>query len=388
MPDEPLRYVMIGGGPGSFMGPVHRRALAFVGRTRLVGGAFSRDPRKNASAAAALDLPGTAVFANPERLASALKNLRADFGVVVSPTSAHYEAVRLLLQAGLPVVCDKPLCADAARAEDLARLSRELDLPVMVTYTYSGFPMLAEARQRVLNGELGELRLVVAQYEQDWMTRRFAASEAKSRFWRADPARSSSCCVADIGVHLEHMIRFVTGRGLSAVSARLQSFTEGTSLDDNAFIHCRMEGGLEASLWCSQVCVGKHNQLTLKVVGGKGSLEWRHPDVDVLRLFRVGEPEAILRRGDPNLCEAARNRSFLPLEHPEGYGEAFAALYASFCRFLEERRAGCGRLEKPGAEPGKPDFPTAADGAAGLRFVEACLQSHAQEGAWISSLPC
>ncbi len=354
-----LRYIMVGGGPSSFMGPVHRRTLAMTGLARPVGGCFSRNAAKNAALAQSLGLPPEAALPDLDALVAAIPALKPDFAVVVTPTAEHYPALMALLRAGLPVVCDKPLCSSTAQAEEVAALSRSLGLPLMVTYTYSGYAMVEEARQRVISGALGALRAVTLEYRQDWMSRRFAGAEDKSAFWRADAARGRSCCVEDIGVHAEHMIRHVCGAPLQKVQARLQSFTPGTSLDDNAFIWADLPGGAAVSIWCSQICVGRHNQLTLNVVGEKGALEWRHAEPDVLRLWQVGQPEMILRRGDPALSPQARAMCLLPLEHPEGYQEAFAALYSAFCRHLQGDASA--------------HFPTAEDGLQSLRFIDQCL---------------
>lgn len=373
MPDKRLRYVMIGGGPGSLMGPVHNRAVRLTDLAVPVGGFFSRNPEKNAAMADTLRLPPENILPDLDALLAALPSVQPDFAVVITPTIDHYEAVRRLLLAGFPVVCDKPLCSRPEEAEEIAELSERLHLPVMVTYTYAGYAMPAEARARVLSGSLGTIRLVTAEYRQDGLAKR-APGTNDPRAWRYDPELSRAFCIEDIGVHLEHMIRYVSGQKLTRLAARLMHFTPGTALDDNAFIWGTLDNGAEVSAICSKISVGKSNRLSFNVVGEKGSVEWRHDEPEILRLCMLNQPEQILRRGDPSLSDEAKARSLVPMEHPQGYTEAFSALYAAFCRTLLARRAG---------EPYTCDFPTARDGAIGIRFVDACLTSHAQENTWI-----
>lgn len=376
----PLRYIMIGGGPDSFMGPVHRRciglasseapthAAALTSSTELVGGVFSRSPEKSAALAEKLRLDRAAALLDLNSLEAALPELKPDFAVVITPTPDHYEPVSRLLKAGIPVVCDKPLTGSPAEAEEIVRLSESLDVPVMVTYTYSGYAMVAEARSRVLSGELGRIRMVTAEYCQDSLARKPPEKPGEPRAWRYDTSRAAAFCVEDIGVHLEHLIRHITGQRPCSVSARLQHFTPGLALEDNAFIWATLDGGVEVSAICSKICVGRHNRICVNVVGDKGALEWSHETHERLRLFPVNQPEITLRRGGPGLCAAAQARSLVPMEHPQGYAEAFAALYTDFFADLKARRQGAAPKEKP--------YPTARDGLLGVRFAHACLASN------------
>lgn len=365
---SPLRYIMIGGGPDSFMGPVHRRAIGLAGTAELIGGVFSRSNDKNAALAQSLRLDPATAFSDLGSLEAALPALKPDFAVVITPTPDHYAPVIRLLKAGVPVVCDKPLAASPAEAEEMVRLSESLNVPVMVTYTYSGYAMVAEARARVHSGELGNIRMVTAEYCQDSLARKPPEAPGQPRSWRYDTSRAAAFCVEDIGVHLEHLIRHITGQRPCEVAARLQHFTPGLALEDNAFIWATLDGGAEVSATCSKICVGRHNRICINVVGDKGALEWSHENHERLRLFPVNAPEMILRRGGPGLCATAQARSLVPMEHPQGYVEAFSALYTDFFTDLYARAQG--------QTPANPTYPTARDGLLGVRFAHACLQSN------------
>lgn len=372
MSKRPLRCVMVGGGPDSFMGPVHRQAMGMYGLAATVGGVFSRKPEKNAAMAEILRVPEDDIFADLDALIAALPRLKPDFAVVITPTPDHYEPVIRLLKAGLPVVCDKPLCSTVAEAEEIADLAERLHLPMMVTYTYAGYAMTEEARDLVARGVLGSIRMVFGEYKQESLARSLPNAPGTPRAWRFDSGRAAAFCVEDIGVHLEYLIRHITGQAPQELSARLHSFTPGLKLDDNAFILATLDKGAEVSAVCSKVCVGSHNSIVVQVIGDKGSLEWRHSEPELLRLFLLNEPERVLRRGEAGLCERAKLRSRVPAEHPQGYMEAFCALYTDFCTVLGERAQGIVHNSYP--------FPTARDGALGVRFVHACLNSHQRNG--------
>lgn len=376
MAERPLRCVMIGGGPDSFMGPVHRQAMGLYGLAETVGGVFSRVPEKNVAMADILRLPSENIFPDLDALIAALPRLQPDFAVVITPTPDHFTPVSRLLRAGVPVVCDKPLCSTVAEAEEIADLAESLRLPMMVTYTYAGYAMPEEARDLVARGVLGPIRMVCGEYRQESLARKPPDAPGAPRAWRFDAARTAAFCVEDIGVHLEYLIRHITGQAPKELSARLHSFTPGLQLDDNAFIWATLEQGAEVSAVCSKVSVGSHNRIVVQVIGEKGSVEWRHAEPELLRLCLVNEPERVLRRGEPGLCARARLRSRVPTEHPQGYMEAFSALYSDFCQVLRERAQGVVHTDYP--------FPTARDGALGVRFVHACLASHARNNARVT----
>lgn len=372
---------MIGGAIGSFMGPVHRTALGMAGLAVPVSGTFSRNEEKNRKTAVSIGLAEDKAYPDIEALLAAKDRDGLDFAVIVSRSAYHFEQVKRCFEAGLPVVCDKPVCATPEEGRELLRVQEKTGLPCMITYTYSGYPMLGEARERIRRGELGDIRVVAVQYQQDWMVRRYERAEDKSFFWRTDPGQAGpSCCVADIGVHVAYIAKFLTGESIMKLSAGMHSFTEGMPLDDNAFIWTRMgkDGGIRGQYWCSQIAVGKHNQIRVAVSGSKGSVEWNHVEPDILKLYRVGEPEMILKRNDPvGLSDFSRARGFLmPLEHPEGTLEAFAALYRAFCRSLSAKRSG--------REPDPVDlYPSLHDGVEGVLFVDRCLASSHADSAWV-----
>lgn len=377
---RPLRYAMVGGALGSFMGPVHRTALGMTGLAVPVSGVFSRSQDKNRQTALSIGIPVEKAYADIDALLAAKGRDEVDFAVIVSRSAYHFEQVKRCLEAGLPVVCDKPVCATPEEGAALLALQEKTGLECMVTYTYSGYPMLGEARERIRAGELGDIRVVAVQYQQDWMVRRYAQAEDKSFFWRTDPGQAGpSCCVADIGVHIAYIAKFLTGEPIHSLAAGMHTFTEGMPLDDNAFIWTRMgaEGNIRGQYWCSQIATGKHNQIRVNVSGSKGSIEWNHVEPDTLKLYRLGEPEMILKRNDPALSDFSKARAFLmPLEHPEGTLEAFAALYRAFCRSLTARREG--------KNPDPVDlYPSLRDGVEGVQFVGACLASSRANSAWV-----
>lgn len=372
-----LRYAMIGGGIGGGIGGAHRSAVDLCGLADLVAGCFSRNKKKNKESGELLNIPQENVYDNYEDLARDAQKLKLDFVVVVTRPVSHYSICRCFLEAGVAVSCDKPVTATLEEALALQALAKEKNLDFMVTYTYTGYPMVIEARERILNGDLGEIRLASVQYQQDWMPRRFLPAEDKSVFWRTQASEGGpSCCVGDIGVHAEHMVSFLTQKPAQKVIATLKNFTEGHSLDDNAFILAQHAGNLNVSYWCSQVNVGRQNKLSFEIVGDNASLYWTHTAPDVLQFFKLGEKEEVLTKDSKNLSQASINRTLSNVENVECTHEAFGGLYLAFCRTLLSRREG--------KEPDTFDFfPTIEDGVRGMFFVKACLASNAQEQAWV-----
>ncbi len=371
-----LRYAMIGGGIDSAIGSAHRAAIAITTYATLVAGSFSRDREKNKKCGKLLQIPEENIFASYEELAASAKTLDIDFVVVATRPASHFEICAKFLQEGIAVVCDKPLTVNLKEALLLQEIVKEKSLDFMVTYTYSGYPLIIEARERILQGELGELRLANVSYQQDWMPRRFEPAENKHAFWRTRTDEAGpSCCIGDIGIHAEHMVRFLTQKPINSLIANIQSYTDGNSLDDNAFIFAQHSDNFIANYWCSQICVGRHNKFDVQIVGSKGSLEWSHTSPEILKLFQLGKPEQILKKGDPNLSRASQRRCFMALEHCEGMHHAFASLYSAFCRTLINK--------KNNYPPDEHDFyPTIEDGLLGIRFIEACIKSNEENQHW------
>lgn len=382
-PDKILSYGMVGGGPGSFIGEVHRRAIGLLGGTRLEAGAFSRDRTKSQALGTELGLEPSRIYPDPLTMARTEASLPGgiDFAVIAAPNDVHYPAARAFLEAGIAVVCDKPLALSVEEGEALAALARDRKLLFCTTYTYSGYPAVKEARRLVAAGRLGALRFIQVEYLQEWLSRPLETQAGADKVWRLDPARTGAASsLGDIGTHAEHLVSYVTGRAITRVAARIEALVPGRGLDDTASILAELEGGVSALIWTSQAVPGASNGLSFRIVGSEASLAWRQEDPEALVLSPFGEPEQRLRRGrDFGPGDLPFHR--LPAGHPGGFYEAFAGLYEPFLRALAEKKAG------HGAEPGdradsKPDFPDAEAGLAGLRFMAACGESSRLKAAW------
>jgi predicted dehydrogenase len=377
-----LRYGMVGGGPGAFIGEVHRKAIALDGSAALAAGCFSRRHEDTLATGRALGVDPARLYRSFEEMAEveAARDDGIDFAVVVTPNASHHAAARAFLSRGIHVACDKPLTLEVAEGEELAALARANDLLLCVTYTYAGYPMVKQARELVARGDLGELRFVNAEYAQEWLATPLERDgKHRQAAWRADPRQAGrSLCVGDIGTHVEHLVRSVTGLRIAALSARLDTLVPGRVLDDNASILVDYEGGARGLYWTSQVAVGRDNALRLRVFGSRGALEWSQEDPDHLLLSWLDRPGERLSRGRDALAPAARRLSRIPAGHPEGYFEAFANVYRAFTAALEKKRSGAT------LGPEDLDFPGVEDGLAGVRFVHRCVESSSRGAARIT----
>ena len=378
-----LRYGMVGGGRDAFIGAVHRMAARLDDRCELVAGALSADPEKARLSGLDLGLDPARVYADFGEMARAEK-ARADgieAAVIVTPNHLHYPAARAFLAAGIDIICDKPLSVTMAEAYELMKMVRQSKLVFAVTLNNTGYPMVRQAREMIAAGELGELRIVHAAYIQDWLTLPIDADGQKQAEWRTDPARAGlSACLADIGVHAHNLAQFVTGLDVAQVSADLTTFVAGRRLDDNAHVMLRYANGARGSLLASQVAPGNLNSLSLKVYGTKAGLEWSGETPEQLRFTPFGESTRILVRGGPGNSSEAKRGSRMPAGHPEGYIEGFANLYRDAASLIQARRAG-----QPFDPLAAASVPTVIDGAKGIRFVEAAVQSSRADGKWISA---
>ncbi len=375
----PLRYGMVGGGPGAFIGDVHRRAIALDGAATLAAGCFSRSFEGTLATGRALGLDPARLYRSFEEMAAAeaARDDGIDFAVIVTPNGSHHAAAKAFLSRGIHVACDKPLTVEVGQGEELAALARRNDLLFCVTYTYTGYPAVKQARELVAAGELGEIRFVNAEYAQEWLATPLERDgKHKQAAWRADPAETgASLCVGDIGTHVENLVRTVTGLRIASLCARLDTLVPGRTLDDNATILVDYQGGARGVYWASQVAVGRDNALRLRVFGSRGGLEWSQEDPDHLRLSPLGRPTEILSRGRDPFLPAAQRHSRVPAGHPEGYFEAFANIYRTFTAALAKKRAGAALL------PADLDFPGVEDGISGVRFVHRCVESSRQGAA-------
>jgi predicted dehydrogenase len=349
-------------------------------RTVLVAAALSSDPERARLSAADIGIAAERAYASYAEMArqEAARPDGIEAVIIVTPNDLHAPVARAFLAAGIDVICDKPLTATLAEAEALAALARQSGLVFAVTFNNTGYAMVREARALVAAGALGTLRVVRVDYIQDWLTPPIDAEGQKQAAWRTDPARAGrSACLADIGVHAFNLAQFVTGMTPAAVAADLTTFVPGRRLDDNAHVLLRYAGGARGVLIASQVSPGNGNRLALRVYGDKGGLEWLGHEPEVLRFTPFGEPTRVLVRGGPGLGPASAAVSRMPSEHPEGYIEGFANLYRDAVELIVARRDG-----GAGVAAGHRHVPDVEDGLAGMRFIEAAVDSSRADGAW------
>lgn len=377
--EGPIRLGMVGGGQGAFIGAVHRLAARMDGEFQLVAGALSSNPDRAKASAAELGLAPDRSYGSFQEMAKA-EAKRAD-GIeavaIVTPNNMHYPPAKAFLDAGIHVICDKPLTATLADAKKLAALVEKSGKLFVLTHNYTGYPMVRQAREMVEKGVLGKIRLVQGEYPQDWLTTNIEASGQKQAAWRTDPKQSGAGgSTGDIGTHTYNLARFVTGLELDSLAADLDSFVPGRQLDDNAHIMLRFKGGAKGMIWASQVAPGNENGLKLRVYGEKGGLEWTQADPNYLWYTPFGEPKRLLTRGGAGAGAAAGRVTRVPPGHPEGYLEGFANIYAEAARAIRAARRKGGKLPKDVI------YPTVLDGVEGVAFVEACVKSSKKNGAW------
>ncbi len=372
---------MVGGGPGAFIGSVHRQAAALDGEMELVAGAFSATPESSREQGRILGLDPTRAYDSYVAMAEAEAALPADERIqavaIVTPNHLHFPVARAFLDTGCHVVCDKPLTTTLADAEALCRTVAEREAVFVLTHNYTGYPMVKEARHRVRAGELGHVRKIVVQYNQGWLSTLLESTGHKQASWRTDPARAGlSSALGDIGSHAENLVRYVTGLEIEAMVADISTLVEGRTLEDDANLLLHYAGGARGALVASQVSFGEENALRLQVYGTEGALLWEQEHPSRLHLTVGSTPRATLTRGQPYLCEAARHASRLPPGHPEGFIEAFANLYRGAARTIRARGSGA----EPDALDG--DLPTVQDGARGVHFIESAVKS-GRERRWV-----
>ncbi len=376
-----LRLGMVGGGRDAFIGAVHRIAARLDDRYELVAGALSADPEKARASAADLGLAAERAYGSFAEMAAAEAERADGIDVVaiVTPNHLHYAPAKAFLDAGIHVICDKPLTSTLEDAEALQDLVVSSGLVFGLTHNYTGYPLVRQAREMVAEGALGPIRLVQAEYVQDWLSTPLEETGQKQAEWRTDPARSGPAgCVGDIGTHAFNLARFVTGLELEALAADLQTFVPGRRLDDNAHILLRFAGGARGMLWASQVAPGHENGLRIRIYGEAGGLAWSQEDPNQLIHTPLGEAPRRLTRGGPGLGIAAARATRIPPGHPEGYLEGFAQLYLDLAEQIEARLTG--RAPDPAAML----VPRVADGVEGIRFIARSVQSSAEGGTWLS----
>lgn len=370
-----LALGMVGGGEGAFIGGVHRMAARLDDRWTLVAGAFSSDAGRSRAFGRELGLDDDRCYGDWQAMAraEAARPDRIDAVAIVTPNHLHHGPARTFLEAGIAVICDKPLTTGLADALDLADTVARTGTPFVLTHNYSGYAMVRQMRAMVAAGTLGAIRVVQAEYAQDWLATPLEGN--KQADWRGDPAQAGpGGALGDIATHAYHLATFVLGAAADQVSAETSRFVPGRRLDDDVQLRLRWASGARGQLWASQVAVGAANGLRLRLYGETGGLEWSQEDPDILRYTPLGEPPRILRRGGPGLSAAAQAATRIPAGHPEGYLEGFAQIYADAADLVSAHKTG-----QPAAVT---DLPGVAAGVEGVRFIEASVRSAAADGRW------
>ena len=377
-----IRMGMVGGGPGSFIGAVHRMAANLDGQIELVCGCFSSSPAKSLETGRSLYLPEDRIYGSyqemMEREAVLPEGERMDFVSIVTPNDMHFAPALLALEKGFDVAMDKPMTYTLDEAKQLRDKVRESGRLLLLTHTYTGYPMVKEARERVRRGDLGKIRLVYVEYPQGWLYNDCSATN-KQAAWRVDPKRSGKAgCMGDIGTHAFNLAEYITGLRTEALCGELHTFVPDRLLDDDGAALLRYEGGARGVLMASQVAVGQENSLRIRVYGEKGGLEWHQEEPNTLLMRWPDRQPEVIRTGGAGLSPWATANTRTPAGHPEGYLEAFANLYRHFAAALQARLAG----EEP--TPTDLDFPSVEEGVRGMQFIETIVSTKNSDQKWVS----
>ena len=372
---------VVGGGPGSFIGAVHRMAANLDGQIELVCGCFSSSPAKSLETGRSLYLPEDRIYGTYqemiEREAALPVGERMDFVSIVTPNHMHFGPAMLALEKGFDVAMDKPMTYTLDEAKQLRDKVKESGRLLLLTHTYTGYPMVKEARERVRRGDLGKIRLIYVEYPQGWLYTDCSATN-KQAAWRVDPKRSGKAgCMGDIGTHAFNLAEYISGLRTEALCGEVYTFVPDRLLDDDGAALLRYEGGARGVLMASQVAVGQENSLSIRVYGEKGGLEWRQEEPNTLLMRWPDRQPEVIRTGGAGLSPWATANTRTPAGHPEGYLEAFANLYHHFAAALQARLAG----EEP--NPIDLDFPSAEEGVRGMQFIEAIVSTENSKQKWI-----
>jgi predicted dehydrogenase len=374
-----LRLGMVGGGEGAFIGAVHRLAARIDDQFEFVAGALSSDPARARASGAALRLAPDRCYDSFSAMAAreAARTDAIDAVVIVTPNNLHHAIACAFLDAGIHVICDKPMTTNVADAVDLAaRVARSGKL-FALTHTYSGYPMVRHARETIAAGALGKIRIVHVEYVQDWLSQKLEATGHKQADWRTDPARSGPAgCLGDIGTHAFHLAEFMTGLRCAEVAVELSTFVPGRRLDDNVQMLMRFADGARGMLWSSQVAPGNENGLFIRIYGEQAGLTWHQEHPNQLTLARFDEPPVKISRGGPGAGPAAAHATRIPAGHPEGYLEAFAQLYRDIAEQIHAR------IDGRTPDPRSLTVPGVQDGVRGMEFVAASVESSRRNAAW------
>ena len=373
-----IKLGMVGGGKDAFIGDVHRMAARLDGRYELIAGALSSDANRAAESAAELGVDGKRSYNSYHEMARKEGKLKSgiDAVTIVTPNHLHADVAKEFLKAGIHVICDKPLTSNLQDAEELAKLVKDTGLVFAVTYNYSGYPMVRQAKEMIANGELGNIRVVQLEYAQDWLATNIERDGQKQAAWRTDPKQAGKGgAIGDIGTHAFHLAEFITGLEASSLLADLDAFVLGRTLDDNANILLRYKNGAKGMLWVSQVASGKENGLQIRIYGDKGGLQWAQEDPNYLHFSLLGHAKKILTRAGPGTGSLANVATRIPSGHPEGFIEGFANIYRETADLIDAYR------EKKSITS---LIPTVDDGLRGMRFIDKAVASNQAGSIWQS----
>ena len=380
---QKLRMGMVGGGQGAFIGAVHRMAAVLDGEIELVCGAFSSNPDKSKASGADLGLAPDRCYGDFRDMIQREKRLRPDrrmqFVSIVTPNHVHFAPAKLALENGFHVICDKPVAFSLKEALTLEKIVEKSALVFALTHNYTGYPMVKQARQMIRHGEFGNIRKVVVEYPQGWLSTHIEASGQKQAAWRTDPTKSGIAgAMGDIGTHAENLAEYITGLKISELCADISTFVPGRLLDDDGNVLLRFEGGAKGILHASQIAAGEENNLSIRIYGEKGGLEWRQMEPNSLIVKWLDKPMQVFRTGGAGpIYPEAQAAARIPAGHPEGYLEAFANIYRNF--------AQCVRAHTDGRAPDPihADFPGIQDGVRGMRFIEKVIASGKSKAKWV-----
>jgi predicted dehydrogenase len=386
--ERTLHMAMVGGGPGAFIGEVHRKAARMDGGIEIVAGNFSRDRRKSEETGRKLLLDPARTYSSYEELAERERRLpeeqRVDFVAVVTPNDSHFPIAKTLLASGLHVMCEKPMTINVGEARELRKLVKSSGKVFGLMHNYTGYPMVKLARDMVRGGDLGEIRKIVLQYPQGWLATPLENTGSLQALWRTDPARSGAAgALGDIGTHCENLSEYITGLKITHVCADITSFVKGRRVDDDANCLLRFENGAKGILHISQIAIGEENNIAIWIYGTKESLEWHQEHPNFLHVKEPDGPVHVYRRGNPYVAQrspAAARASRLPSGHPEGFIEAFANVYRNFADTVRAARAGTT------PDTLALDFPGVDDGLRGMLFIETVLASARSSDKWTTTL--
>ena len=378
--DRKIRIGMVGGGRDAFIGGVHRIALRLDGNYELVAGSFSSNFDNSKETGKDLGLAEDRIYETYQEMAEK-ESARSD-GIhvvaIVTPNHLHVPIAKIFAEKGIHIICDKPLALSSREAIELKNIVENKKIIFALTHNYTGYPMVRHARSLIQKNDLGSIRVIQAEYPQDWLTTKAEDSGLKQAEWRTDPKRSGDGgCIGDIGTHAFNLIRFITGLEVDELSADIHTFVKGRLLDDNAQIMLRFKGGAKGAIWSSQVAVGNENNLKIRVYGENGGLEWRQEDPNYLYYTKFGHPTQKITRGSGSASEEANDVTRIPPGHPEGYLEGFANIYSDVYKRL------FAQTNKQNYDQSNDCYPTIYDGVEGMRFIETVLKSNNSNSKWV-----